>query len=84
MEDNAAFSVKNFYEGKNVLVTGCTGFLGKVILEKIFQSCKNVNKIYILVREKRNKPPRQRVAAIFESYNFSIVKKQIPNFMEFA
>lgn len=30
--------VRSFYEGKNVLLTGTTGFVGKVILEKYLRS----------------------------------------------
>ena len=40
----------SFYEGKSVLLTGSTGFLGKVILEKLLRSFSNVNKIYITIR----------------------------------
>eukprot|EP00931_Biecheleriopsis_adriatica_P069637 TRINITY_DN43467_c0_g1_i1.p1 TRINITY_DN43467_c0_g1~~TRINITY_DN43467_c0_g1_i1.p1 ORF type:complete len:593 (-),score=115.42 TRINITY_DN43467_c0_g1_i1:75-1826(-) len=31
----ADHSIVDFYTGKNVLVTGCTGFVGKVLLEKL-------------------------------------------------
>ena len=40
----------SFYEGKSVLLTGSTGFLGKVILEKILRSFSNVKKIYLTIR----------------------------------
>jgi len=49
------FSVRKFYAGKNIFLSGCTGFVGKVILEKILRSCPEVNKVFILVRPKRNK-----------------------------
>jgi FlaA1/EpsC-like NDP-sugar epimerase len=35
------FSVKQFYADKTILITGCTGFLAKMILEKIIRSCSN-------------------------------------------
>lgn len=41
-ELKGTLKVKEFYNGKNILITGCTGFLAKVILEKIFRSCPNV------------------------------------------
>ena len=41
--------ISNFYEGKTILLTGSTGFLGKVILEKILRSFSNVKKIYITI-----------------------------------
>lgn len=54
--------IKEFYEGKTLLVTGCTGFLGmytfiliwdagKVVLEKILRSL-TVKKVFILIRPK--------------------------------
>lgn len=67
------------------MLSGCTGFLGKVILEKIFRSCPDVNKIYVMVRPKRNKKPLDRVKEeILNSYNFSVLKKTIPNFEEYV
>jgi len=37
-------------EGKRVFITGCTGFLGKVLLEKIIRSISGVASIHLLVR----------------------------------
>jgi nucleoside-diphosphate-sugar epimerase len=42
--------VKNTLEGKNILITGCTGFLGKVILEKLIRSTPGVASIKLLIR----------------------------------
>lgn len=53
--------VKEYYAGKNILLTGCTGFVGKVMLEKLLYSCPNVNKIYVMVRPKRNVLPMDRI-----------------------
>ena len=49
-EFKGTLKVKEFYEGQNILITGCTGFLAKVILEKILRTCPDVGKIYIMVR----------------------------------
>jgi len=46
--------IKEFYEGKHILLTGCTGFIGKVMLEKLLRSIPKIGRIYLLVREKRN------------------------------
>jgi hypothetical protein len=42
--------VKHFYEGKSVLITGATGFIGKVVLEKLLRDIPNIGTIYIIVR----------------------------------
>jgi thioester reductase-like protein len=53
--------VKDFYRGKNIFITGCTGFLAKVILEKIFRTMPDVGTIFVLVRPKRRVDPMDRV-----------------------
>jgi len=42
--------VKENLSGKRILITGCTGFLGKVLLEKIIRSIPDIASISILVR----------------------------------
>ena len=81
--DYPNFSVRKFYEGKNILLTGCTGFVGKVILEKVLRCCP-VNKVFILMRAKRNKQPIDRLKKdIFESYLFSVLRRKHPDFNSF-
>jgi alcohol-forming fatty acyl-CoA reductase len=46
--------VSEFYAEKNVLVSGATGFCGKVLVEKLLRSCESIGKIFILVRQKKN------------------------------
>jgi FlaA1/EpsC-like NDP-sugar epimerase len=46
-------SIAEFYGGKNILITGATGFMGKVLVEKLLRDCLQVKCIYILVRMKR-------------------------------
>jgi len=45
--------IKEFYKDKTIFLTGATGFLGKVVLEKFFRSLKDIRRIFILVRPKR-------------------------------
>lgn len=46
-------SIAEFYGEKNILITGATGFMGKVMVEKLLRDCGRVKCIYILVRMKR-------------------------------
>ncbi len=61
----------NFYKNKTIFITGATGFLGKVLIEKLLRSCYNLNKIYVLVRSKKGASPNQRLDEIF---NCKVIK----------
>ena len=52
--------VTDFYNNKNIFITGVTGFLGKAVVEKLLRSC-NVETIYLLMRPKRGKDVRSRL-----------------------
>lgn len=41
------------FKGKTLLVTGTTGFLGKVLLEKILFSLPEVEVVHVLIRSKK-------------------------------
>ncbi|CAM0879224.1 unnamed protein product [Alopecurus aequalis] len=43
-------SVVGYFRGKSILITGATGFLGKVLVEKILRVQPDVKKIYLLIR----------------------------------
>jgi alcohol-forming fatty acyl-CoA reductase len=53
--------IEKFYAGKSVLVTGVTGFVGKVLVEKLLRSCGAIEKIFVLVRSKRGGKTRVRL-----------------------
>lgn len=42
--------IKEFYNDKTIFITGTTGFVGKVVLEKILRSLGNFKKIFVMVR----------------------------------
>lgn len=72
--------VQRFYSGKNVLITGGTGFLGKVLIEKLLRSCPGVENLYLLVRQKKGKDIYTRIEEIFEDPVFDRLKTQVPKF----
>ena len=45
-------SVREFFSDKCVLMSGVTGFLGKVVLEKYLSTIPRIGKIYLLIRDK--------------------------------
>lgn len=56
----------DFYDGATVFITGATGFLGKLLLEKLLRTC-NAKKIYILIRPKKGKDTSKRFEEIFDA-----------------
>lgn len=67
--------IKEFYNGKTILMTGCTGFVGKVVLEKFLRCIPEVKRIFVLVRPKRGTAPMDRIwKDIFSSECFDTIK----------
>ncbi|MBM3947058.1 MAG: hypothetical protein FJ315_06645, partial [SAR202 cluster bacterium] len=42
--------IQDYYAGKTLLITGGTGLVGKVLLEKLLRELPQVNRIYVLIR----------------------------------
>ena len=61
-----SFKVKGVFAGRSVLITGGTGFLGKVLVEKILYSIPDVNKIFLLIRPSKGNAPRVRLDNILK------------------
>ncbi|XP_036905919.1 fatty acyl-CoA reductase 1 isoform X2 [Sturnira hondurensis] len=75
-------SIPEYYEGKNVLLTGATGFLGKVLLEKLLRSCPKVNLVYVLVRQKAGQTSQERVEEVISGKLFDRLRDENPDFRE--
>lgn len=56
--------VAPFYAGRGVLVTGASGLLGKVLVEKLLYAVRDVGDVYMLMRPKRGKTAAERLRAI--------------------
>jgi len=67
----AVSQVAQFYAGKSILITGATGFLGKVLLEKLMRSCPDVERIYVILRDKRGKTANTRLRELLNSQPFT-------------
>ncbi|XP_047040193.1 putative fatty acyl-CoA reductase CG5065 [Helicoverpa zea] len=72
-------SIRDFYKGRNILVTGGTGFMGKVLIEKLLYSVPEVGNIYILMRPKRGKSVSQRTEDLQRLKLFERLRTENPN-----
>ncbi|XP_065348947.1 putative fatty acyl-CoA reductase CG5065 isoform X1 [Cloeon dipterum] len=70
--------VSALMKGKSFFVTGGTGFLGKVLVEKMLRDCGELDTIYLLVRPKKGKEPSARVNELFDSPLFEKLRTTRP------
>lgn len=62
--------------GKVMFMSGSSGFMGKVLLEKLMRKTPDFKKIYLLMRAKKNKDGRQRLDEMFNLALFDELKKR--------
>lgn len=72
-------NITDFYSDKIIFITGTTGFVGKVVLEKILRSLPDFKRIYIMVRPKKGMNNQQRIEEIFRSELFTAYFEQNPH-----
>ncbi|WRX23601.1 Fatty acyl-coenzyme A reductase [Theobroma cacao] len=53
--------IDKFLRGKVIFISGATGFVGKVLVEKILRSVPNVSKMYLMMRAKDKEAAKQRL-----------------------
>ncbi|XP_029010132.1 fatty acyl-CoA reductase 1 isoform X2 [Betta splendens] len=75
-------TIPEYYAGKNVLITGATGFMGKVLLEKLLRSCPGVKSVYVMVRSKAGQSPKARIVDMISSKLFDRLQDEQPGFTQ--
>lgn len=66
-------AIQEYYSDSTIFVTGGTGFLGRLLIEKLLRTCHSLSKIYILMRAKKGKSLEER----FKTYFEDIVSKKL-------
>ncbi|XP_055706865.1 putative fatty acyl-CoA reductase CG5065 [Phlebotomus papatasi] len=66
--------VAKTFVDRSIFITGGSGFLGKVLIEKLLRVCPDVKKIYLLMRTKKGKDPKQRLIDMFSNILFDGLK----------
>ncbi|XP_069702737.1 putative fatty acyl-CoA reductase CG5065 [Periplaneta americana] len=71
-------SVSQFFHDRSVFVTGGTGFMGKVLVEKLLRSCPGIKNIYLLMRPKRGQDVAARLTELLNAPLFERLRKERP------
>lgn len=75
-------TIPKYYSNKDIFITGGTGFMGKVLIEKLLRSCPDLNRIFVLVRKKKEKPADERIRELLGIPLFDVVREENPKVME--
>ncbi|XP_057664141.1 putative fatty acyl-CoA reductase CG5065 [Diorhabda carinulata] len=67
--------IAELYKNKTIFITGGTGFMGKVLIEKLLRSCSGLKQILLLIRTKKDKKPEDRIKDIMNDPLFDLLKK---------
>lgn len=62
----------HFDESCSVFLTGATGYIGSLVLEKLLRSTR-VGRVYVLVRPRRGQSPAERVAKVLRGPLFHLL-----------
>ncbi|RVE41879.1 hypothetical protein evm_013468, partial [Chilo suppressalis] len=73
-----SISVKEYYAEKSLFITGSTGFMGKVLVEKILRSCPDVKCLYLLMRSKKGHSSKERIDEFLSCKVFDYLKSDYP------
>ncbi|XP_011297735.1 putative fatty acyl-CoA reductase CG5065 [Fopius arisanus] len=72
-------SVKDFYRGRSIFITGGTGFMGKVLVEKLLRSCPGIKNIYLLMRPKKSQNVTERLQELLNAPLFDKLRRDSPH-----
>lgn len=66
------------HKGKTILVTGATGFLAKVFVEKVLRVQPEINKLYLLLRASNTELATQRLQnEVFQTDLFRVLRDKL-------
>lgn len=74
-------SVEEFYANRSLLVTGASGFLGKVLVEKLLRSVRGVKFIYVVIRPQNGQDAAERLKKILQMRLFDQIRSECPDLL---
>ncbi|XP_022224530.2 putative fatty acyl-CoA reductase CG5065 isoform X1 [Drosophila obscura] len=74
--------VQEYYKDKTIFITGASGFMGKVLLEKLLYSCHSLKEVIIICRPKRGKSPESRLEEMYKLPIFQRIRDERPHMLK--
>lgn len=74
--------VREYYRDKEIFLTGGTGYLGKVVIEKLLRSCPEVKRIFLLIRSKKGNNAASRLNSFLEDQVFDLLRQENPKCLD--
>ncbi|XP_053675231.1 putative fatty acyl-CoA reductase CG5065 [Anopheles nili] len=75
-------SIPAVFAGADVFITGGSGFMGKVLIEKLLRSCPDIGRVFVLMRAKRGKSLQDRLKIITDGVLFDTLKGERPETLQ--
>ncbi|XP_039444543.1 fatty acyl-CoA reductase 1-like [Culex pipiens pallens] len=79
---SSTIPIKNIPEtfaGADVFITGGSGFMGKVLIEKLIRSCPDIGRVFVLLRPRRGRTPDERLQELVQVPLFDVIRATCPN-----
>lgn len=74
-------TVNELFNGRSIFLTGVTGFVGKVLLEKLLRCCPEIKQIFVLVRSSDLENHEQRLNNLLEEQVFDRIRTECKNML---
>ncbi|XP_052738996.1 putative fatty acyl-CoA reductase CG5065 [Bicyclus anynana] len=68
-----------FYAGRDIFITGATGFMGKVLIERLLATCPDIGRLHLLMRQKKGVTPEKRLQQLIQSQVFDVIRQTNPS-----
>lgn len=70
--------IPEYFAGREVFITGATGFMGKVLVERLLWTCRDISRLHLLMRHKKETAPEKRLAQLKQSQVFDVIRAHCP------
>lgn len=69
-------NIAGTFDDAIIFITGGTGFIGQILINKLLYCCPNIRKIYLLIRPRRGKSAQDRLCEMLGTSVSQIKIKQ--------